>query len=178
MLAAVSQRGALQLSLFSKIFWNPTMVHARIACFFAFSLLSAWSISALAQQAGTIGSMTSTTVSKQIITTDTSTTTNNLSQSLIITASGVSAVGPESNLIKTSLQNYMLETPNGSIQTQLRTTELNPTLSFIPTNPGADLQLTVTNELPGIKVVSIQRSTSDTESTTNSFSVYTAPLSQ
>jgi hypothetical protein len=154
------------------------MTHARIQYLFAFALLGTWSVPTLAQQAGTIGSMTSTTVSKQIITTDTTTTTNNLSQSLILNASGVSAVGPESNLVKTSLQNYTLETPNGSIQTQLRTTELNPTLSFIPTNPGADLQLSITNELPGIKVVSIQRSTSDTESTTNSFSVYTAPLSQ
>lgn len=154
------------------------MTHARIQYLFAFALLGTWSVPTLAQQAGTIGSMTSTTVSKQIITTDTTTTTNNLSQSLILNASGVSAVGPESNLVKTSLQNYTLETPNGSIQTQLRTTELNPTLSFIPTNPGEDLQLSITNELPGIKVVSIQRSTSDTESTTNSFSVYTAPLSQ
>jgi hypothetical protein len=154
------------------------MTHARIQYLFAFALLGTWSVPTLAQQAGTIGSMTSTTVSKQIITTDTTTTTNNLSQSLILNASGVSAVGPESNLVQTSLQNYTLETPNGSIQTQLRTTELNPTLSFIPTNPGADLQLSITNELPGIKVVSIQRSTSDTESTTNSFSVYTAPLSQ
>jgi hypothetical protein len=154
------------------------MADTGIKYFFAFALLSIWSASALAQQAGTIGSMTSTTVSKQIITTDTTITTNNLSQSLIVNASGVSAVGPESNLIKTSLQNYTLETPNGSIQTQLRTTELNPTLSFIPANPGADLQLSVTNEMPGIKTVSIQRSTSDTESTNNSFSVYTAPLSQ
>jgi hypothetical protein len=145
---------------------------------FTFSLLSVCSASALAQQAGTIGSMTSTTVSKQLITTDTTTTTNNLSQSLIVNASGVSAVGPESNLVKTSLQNYTLETPNGSIQTQLRTTELNPTLSFIPINTGSNLQLSITNELPGIKVVSIQRSTSETESTNNTFSVYTAPLSQ
>ncbi len=154
------------------------MTHTGIKYLVAFALLGIWGAPALAQQAGTIGSVTSTTVSKQIITTDTTTTTNNLSQSLILNASGVSAVGPESNLVKTSLQNYMLETPNGSIQTQLRTTELNPTLSFIPTNPGADLQLSITNELPGIKVVSIQRSTSDVESTTNSFSVYTAPLSQ
>jgi hypothetical protein len=154
------------------------MTYTGIKNLVAFALLGICCGPALAQQAGTIGSMTSTTVSKQIITTDTTTTTNNLSQSLIVNASGVSAVGPESNLIKTSLQNYTLETPNGSIQTLLRTTELNPTLSFIPTNPGADLQLSITNELPGIKVVSIQRSTSDTESTTNSFSVYTAPLSQ
>jgi len=154
------------------------MTHAGIKYLVVFALLSTSGAPTLAQQAGTIGSVTSTTVSKQIITTDTTTTTNNLSQSLILNASGVSAVGPESNLVKTSLQSYSLETPNGSIQTLLRTTELNPTLSFIPTNPGADLQLSITNELPGIKVVSIQRSTSDTESTTNSFSVYTAPLSQ
>jgi hypothetical protein len=143
-----------------------------------FALFTTWSTSALGQQAGTIGSMTSTTVSKQIITTDTTTTTNNLSQSLIVNASGVSVAGPELNLIKTSLQSYTLETPNGSILTQLRTTELNPTLSFLPTNPGADMQLSITNELPGIKVVSMQRSTGQTESATNTFSVYTAPLSQ
>ena len=108
----------------------------------------------------------------------THTTTNNLSQSLILNASGINTTAPNANLVQTTLQNYQLSTPNGSVATQLRTTELNPAVSFTPANQGADLQLSITNELPGIKSVTTTTSTSDTQSTTNSFSVYTAPLSQ
>ena len=131
-----------------------------------------------AQQAGTIGTNTSTTVSRQLVTTNSTTTTNNLSQSLILNASGINTTAPNANLVQTTLQNYQLSTPNGSVATQLRTTELNPAVSFTPANQGADLQLSITNELPGIKSVTTTTSTSDTQSTTNSFSVYTAPLSQ
>lgn len=133
---------------------------------------------AFAQQAGTIGTNTSTTVSRQLVTTNSTTTTNSLSQSLILNASGITTTAPNANLVQTSLQNYQLFTPNGSVATQLRTTELNPAVSFTPANQGADLQLSITNELPGIKQVTTATTTSDTQSTTNSFSVYTAPLSQ
>ena len=133
---------------------------------------------AFAQQAGTIGTNTSTTVSRQLVTTNSTTTTNNLSQSLIINASGVNATPANTNLVQTSVQNYQLYTPNGSVATQLRTTELNPAISFVPANQGADMQLSITNELPGIKSVTTSTTTSDTQSTTTTFSVYTAPLSQ
>lgn len=132
----------------------------------------------VAQQAGTIGTNTSTTVSRQLVTTNSTTTTNSLSQSLILNASGITTTAPNANLVQTSLQNYQLFTPNGSVATQLRTTELNPAVSFTPANQGADLQLSITNELPGIKSVTTSTTTSDTQSTTNAFSVYTAPLSQ
>jgi hypothetical protein len=132
----------------------------------------------IAQQAGTIGSSTATTVSRQLVTTDSTTTTNNLSQSLIINASGVNTTPPNTNLVQTSIQSYQLATPNGSVATQLRTTELNPAVSFIPASQGAEMQLSITNELPGIKSFTTSTTTSDTQSTTNSFSVYTAPLSQ
>jgi hypothetical protein len=141
-------------------------------------LLTSSGLPGMAQQAGTIGSSTSTTVSRQLVTTESTTTTNNLSQSLIITASGVSASGGGGNLIQSNLQNYTLATPNGSVPILLRTTEINPSVSFAPLATGADLQLSITHELPGIKSVTVTGSTSDVQSTTNNFSVYTAPLSQ
>ncbi len=141
-------------------------------------LLTSQGLPVLAQQAGTIGSSTSTTVSRQLVTTESTTTTNNLSQSLIITASGVSMSGGGGNLIQSSLQNYTLFTPNGSVPTLLRTTQINPLVTFAPASTGADLQLSITNELPGIKSVTVTGSKSDVQNTTNTFSVYTAPLSQ
>lgn len=130
----------------------------------------------LAQEAGTIGTTTTTVVTRQLTESTTTTTTNNLSQSLLITASGVTATGGDGSLLSTSSDSYNLQTPSGSVPTTVVTTVINPSIRMIPTTPGGDIQLTITNELPGIKSVSITQTSSDTTSNSESFSVYTTPL--
>ena len=132
--------------------------------------------SAGAQQAGTIGSTTVTSTTRQLVTMDTTTTVNNLSQSVVVSGSGMTATSASFPLLETTTQDYILSTPNGNLSTSLRSTALNPALNFQPISPGAEFQLSVTSEMPGIKSVSKSTSTSDTVSNSTSFSLFSNPM--